>query len=122
MSCHYTCFTCSSGFYYDLCLTCPSSRSFSASTCPCSSGFYEEQTAQCTSESSINGLDSALIGIAGFAYYASIAIHFLFIILMINRVLSVKLKKIIDTLQVLAVINYYRFVQPEVASKSLKAI
>lgn len=41
---------------------------------------------------------------------------------MINRVLSVKLKKIVDTLQVLAVVNYYRFVQPEVASKSLKAI
>lgn len=122
MSCHYSCATCSGNYYYDLCTACPATRTLLAGTCPCSSGYYEYQKSQCTASDSLGGFDSSLINIANFAYYAAIGLHLLIIVMTINRILSIKLKKIIDTCQVVGLIYYYRFVQTGVASKGLKIL
>jgi hypothetical protein len=122
MSCHYSCSTCSGNIYFDLCTACPATRALLVNTCPCSSGNYEYQQGQCTSSSSAGMLDSSILSTATFVLYAAIGIHYLIIVLTINRVLSIKLKKIIDTCQVLALISYYRFVQSEVATSGLKIL
>ncbi len=122
MSCHYSCSTCSSGFYFDLCSTCPSTRTLVASTCPCSSGFYQYQQSQCTGSSAVSVLDTSIINTSTFAFYIAIGLHYLIIVLTINRVLSIKLKKIIDFCQVVALIIYYRYVQTEIATRGLKIL
>lgn len=68
----------------------------------------------------VGQLDSSLINVSTYAVYVAIGIHYLIIILTINRVLSVRLKKIIDISQVLGLIYYYRYLQNEVASRALK--
>jgi hypothetical protein len=52
----------------------------------------------------------------------AIFLHLLTIILVLNRVYSVNLKKVIDTLKVIGLITYYRFLQAEVARRSLDVI
>lgn len=116
MSCHYSCSTCSTQYYYDACLTCPTTRSLLANTCPCSSGYYEYQQSQC---SSLSSRDSVFINVANVAFYVAIALQYLIIILTLNRILSIKLKKVIDTCQVIALISYYRFAQTSVATSAL---
>jgi hypothetical protein len=78
------------------------------------------QQSQCQASSSTSQFDSTLIAVANVAYYVAIGIHFLSIILVLNRLLSVKVKKFIDAMQVVALIGYYRFPQAQVAAQSIK--
>ena len=64
--------------------------------------------------------DSILITMANISYYVAIGLHFLVLLLIMNRLISAKIKKIIDMLQVVGLIAYYRYVQEEVATRGLK--
>ena len=122
MSCHYSCASCSGSQYFDLCTACPSTRFLLASTCPCATGYYEFQTVQCTPEADAGLLDSFLLGASEIAFYVAICLHLLAIVFTMNRLLSPKAKKVIDTLQVIGLVSHYRFVQEEVAAGALKAV
>jgi len=50
----------------------------------------------------------------------AIGLHLLSIVFVLNRLISPKLKKIIDVTQVIGLIAYYRFRQEEVAERALK--
>lgn len=52
----------------------------------------------------------------------AIAFHVLTLVFILNRIISPKLKKTIDTLQVIGLIAYYRFLQDELSSRALKTI
>lgn len=122
MSCHYSCSTCATKYYFDGCSTCPATRTLLGSICSCKSGYYEAQQAQCPASSAMSSLDSSLIAIANIAYYVAIGFHLLSLILLINRIYSVKLKKILDCLQITALITYYRYLYQEVAIRSLNVM
>jgi hypothetical protein len=122
MSCHYSCTSCSGEVYYDLCTACPSTRTLTASTCPCASGYYEYQSADCLAEASAGIFDSLLITVAKISFFVAIGLHLLTIVLTLNRLVSPKIKKTIDTMQVIGLIAYYRFVQNEVAVRGLKVL
>ena len=68
----------------------------------------------------ISNFDTFLIGMANVCYYVAIGLQLLLIIFFLNRLFSPKLKKMIDTLQVIGLIAFYRFKQEEVAERALK--
>ena len=71
-------------------------------------------------ESAVGGFDYFLIVITNIGYYVAIGLQLLNIVFVLNRLVSPKVKKIIDTLQVLGLISLYRFRQEEVAERALK--
>jgi len=77
---------------------------------------------QCQAESATSQLDLTLINVAKIAYYVAIGMHLVIIMLTLNRVVSIKVKKFIDAFQVIALIYYYRYPQQEIASLSLKVM
>jgi hypothetical protein len=116
MSCHYSCATCSEAVYFDTCTSCPSTRVLTYGvTCPCDHNYYESQQSQCTADADLPTAESYAINVASVAYYAAIALHFLVIVLAINRILSVKLKKIVDTFQITALVASYRYQFSQIA-------
>ena len=120
MSCHYSCTSCSGSVYLDLCTSCPSSRTLTDTMCLCSDGNYEYQVSACVASSSISNFDSFLIGMSNISVYVAVGLHLLIIVFMMNRLFSAKLKKVIDTMQVVGLVAYYRFRQEEVAERALK--
>ena len=52
--------------------------------------------------------------------YVAVGLHLLIIVFTMNRLFSAKLKKVIDTMQVVGLVAYYRFRQEEVAERALK--
>lgn len=122
MSCHYSCSSCSASVYYDLCTSCPTTRTLSGHLCVCQSGYYEVQQTQCSADTSTSIFDSILITAETVAFVLAIAFHVLTLVFILNRIISPKLKKTIDTLQVIGLIAYYRFLQDELSSRALKTI
>ena len=57
---------------------------------------------------------------ANIGYYIGIGLQLLILIFIMNRLFSPKIKKMIDTFQVIGLIAFYRFRQEEVAEKALK--
>ena len=120
MICHYSCATCSASVYYDVCLTCVSTRILTSSACPCNSAYYEYENTECSTWATLDFLDKSLINISYVAYFIAIGIQYFYIILNTNRVTSIKIKKIIDTCQIMGLISYYRYLQPALPSSGLK--
>ena len=71
-------------------------------------------------EGDFGNFDTFLVTLNSIAYFVAIGLHLFVIVLTIVRVFSPRVKKIIDTLQLIGLIAYYRYRQEETAERALK--
>lgn len=117
MSCHYSCQSCSSAIYENLCLSCPTNRYLVDTTCYCSSGFYEDQTSVCSS--SLSYYDVVFDGIGTGLYYWFIFIFWVSVIFSLSHIFSSKTRILISFGQLIGLLTEYNYRFTYITQKSL---
>jgi hypothetical protein len=109
MSCHYSCSSCSSDTFIDLCLTCPVTRNLVAGQCLCETNFYEYQSEQCMNFDNLSYLDTILHVLLSICFYFCIALCWLFVLANLNHLYSTKARSLVLFSQLIALLLEYRY-------------
>ncbi len=120
MSCHYSCSTCSSPTFADMCLTCPVSRTLFDTSCICSSNYYEYQSTNCSYIDTVIPSDKNINNVLEIVYFIMISISWFFILLNLSHIYSATLRTIITFAQFASLILEYRFRLSHLSEASLK--